>query len=72
VGGQEVSANIVAKDKTNDLAILTTSINPTAVPALRKQPRLGEAVYVFGFPLTGLLSTSGNFTSGSITAIWLG
>ena len=70
VGGQEVAANIVAKDKTNDLAVLKTPISPTAVPALRKQPRLGEAVYVFGFPLTGLLSTSGNFTSGSITAMF--
>ena len=69
-GGQETSAYIVAKDKTNDLAILKTSITPTVVPPLRKQPRLGEAVYVFGFPLTGLLATSGNFTMGSITALF--
>jgi serine protease Do len=69
VGGQPYSAYIVTKDKTNDLAILKTSLSPAVVPSLRKQPRLGESVYVFGFPLTGLLSTSGNFTSGSITAL---
>lgn len=68
VGGPETSAYIVAKDKTNDLAILKTSINPTVVPALRTQVRLGESVFVFGYPLTGLLSTSGNFTAGTITA----
>jgi serine protease Do len=70
VGGQESAAYIVAKDKTNDLAVLKTSLSPTAVPPLRKQPRLGESVYVFGFPLTGLLSASGNFTSGTITALF--
>lgn len=67
-GGSPVSATLVAKDKTNDLAILKTSSSPAAVPGLRTQMRLGEAVYVFGFPLTGLLSTSGNFTAGAITA----
>ncbi len=67
-GGASVSATLVAKDKTNDLAILKTSSSPPAVPGLRTQMRLGESVYVFGFPLTGLLSTSGNFTAGAITA----
>ncbi|MFC0242668.1 S1C family serine protease [Rhodopseudomonas telluris] len=67
-GGTAVSATLVAKDKTNDLAILKTSSTPAAVPGLRNQMRLGEAVYVFGFPLTGILSTSGNFTAGAITA----
>jgi len=67
-GGAPVRATLVAKDKTNDLAILKTASSPAAVPGLRTQMRLGEAVYVFGFPLTGILSTSGNFTAGAITA----
>lgn len=67
-GGAAVSATLVAKDKTNDLAILKTASSPAAIPGLRSQMRLGEAVYVFGFPLTGILSTSGNFTAGAITA----
>lgn len=68
VGGAESEATVIAKDKTNDLAILKTSLTPSQVPALRPQLRLGEAVYVYGFPLKGLLSTSGNFTAGAITA----
>lgn len=31
--------------------------------------RLGETVAAFGFPLTQLLATSGNFTLGNITAM---
>jgi S1-C subfamily serine protease len=31
--------------------------------------RLGESIAVFGFPLHGLLATSGNFTLGNITAV---
>lgn len=69
VGGQEATAHILAKDKTNDLAILKTPLVSTAVPALRPQVRLGESVYVFGFPLTGILATSGNFTTGTVTAV---
>jgi S1-C subfamily serine protease len=69
VGAKETSAYVVARDKTNDLAILKTSINPTIVPALRAQPHVGESIFVFGFPLSGILSASGNFTTGTITAI---
>lgn len=69
VGGTPVSASLVARDKANDLAILRTSLSPTVVPALRPQARLGESVYVFGFPLAGLLSASGNFTTGTVTAV---
>ena len=46
-----------------------TPLASTAVPALRPQVRLGESVYVFGFPLTGILATSGNFTTGTVTAV---
>ena len=69
VDAPAMSAYIVARDKTNDLAILKTSIEPTVVPTLRAQVRLGESVSVFGFPLSGLLSTSGNFTTGTVTAL---
>jgi serine protease Do len=31
--------------------------------------RLGEPVAAFGYPLTGVLSTSGNFTLGNVTAL---
>ena len=69
VGSRATSAYVVSRDKTNDLAIIKTTMPPTVLPAIRSQLRLGEPVYVFGFPLTGLLATSGNFTTGSVTAV---
>ena len=69
VGSRATSAYVVSRDKTNDLAIIKTTMPPTVLPAIRSQPRLGEPVYVFGFPLTGLLATSGNFTTGTVTAV---
>jgi S1-C subfamily serine protease len=68
-GPSHAIARVIAKDKTNDLAILKTELNLAAVPSLRKTARLGETIYVYGFPLSGLLSTSGNFAVGSITAL---
>jgi serine protease Do len=68
-GGRENSAEVLARDKLNDLAILKTSANSAIVPALRAQARVGESVFAFGFPLTGILSTSGNFTTGTVTAL---
>ena len=64
-----VAARLVAQDKTNDLALLKTDITPVKVAAFRTGVRLGEAVAVFGYPLSGMLSTSGNFTLGNVTAL---
>ncbi len=61
-------AYLVAKDRTNDLAILRTSVRPERTGALRATARLGEGVAVFGFPHSDLLATTGNFTLGNITA----
>jgi S1-C subfamily serine protease len=38
------------------------------LPRFRNGARVGESVFAYGFPLAGLLSSSGNFTSGIITA----
>ncbi len=68
-GGQPVSARVSAKDITNDLALLTTSHKPKRVVGIRTGVRLGESVAAFGFPLAQILSSSGNFTLGNITAL---
>jgi S1-C subfamily serine protease len=54
-----------------DLALLqATGINPPAVATFRQtDAALGESVVVFGFPLTGVLSTGGNVTTGTVSAI---
>ncbi|WP_313899354.1 serine protease, partial [Methylobacterium sp. E-065] len=64
-----VAARLVAQDRTNDLALLKAEITPVKIAALRTGVRLGEAVAVFGYPLSGMLSTSGNFTLGNVTAL---
>ncbi|WP_133123364.1 S1C family serine protease, partial [Methylobacterium frigidaeris] len=64
-----VPAQVVARDAANDLAILRTGLTPPKVAALRMGIRLGEPVAAFGYPLAGMLSTSGNFTLGNVTAL---
>ncbi len=63
------AATIYAQDNSNDLAILHTDMKSLAVASFRFQPRLGEAVATYGFPYFGLLSSSGNFTLGNVTAL---
>jgi S1-C subfamily serine protease len=61
-------ARVVAKDASNDLALLETGKGSTNVASFRTGVKLGEWVGVFGFPLHELLATSGNFTLGNVTA----
>ena len=67
-GGFE-PAKLIAKDPTNDLALLKVDAKPARVGALRSGVRLGEAVEAFGYPLSEILATSGNFTLGNVTAL---
>lgn len=70
IDGQPPSSAYVAKvDKINDLALLKTATAPLYIANFRTGARLGEAIAVFGYPLAGVLSTSGNFTLGNITAL---
>jgi hypothetical protein len=64
------SARLIASDGPNDLALIgiDTQSKIVSLP-LSTRLRLGDEAYVFGFPLSGLLSDSGNFTSGSVTAL---
>jgi hypothetical protein len=67
-GQQMQTAQLVGRDLINDLALLRSSLKPQSEPALRTNVRLGEAIAVYGFPLLNVLPTSGNFTTGNITA----
>jgi S1-C subfamily serine protease len=68
-GGVAAPARILARDAANDLALLETDMRPTRFATIRPAARLGEAVAVFGFPLSRVLASSGNFTLGNITAL---
>lgn len=62
---------VLAQDRANDLALIQVSppFPNWSAPKFRQHIRLGEDVFVFGYPLTGIVASSGNFTRGSITAL---
>lgn len=68
-GGEPVPARITARDAINDLALLKAEVKAVKVATFRNSMRLGEAVAVFGYPLTNVLSRNGNFTLGNVTAL---
>jgi serine protease Do len=67
--GNFASGQLIAKDPANDLALLKVDAKPQYAGALRSDVRLGENVEAFGYPLANVLATSGNFTTGNITAL---
>ena len=67
--GHPQSATIFGQDETNDLALLQTELTDNGIASLRFAPRLGEPVATYGFPLAGLLSSTGNFTLGNVTSL---
>ncbi len=64
-------ARIVAKSETDDLALLLTTPTSQQIAPFRISPpvRTGEAVVVYGFPLSGLLTSTGNATTGNVSAL---
>jgi serine protease Do len=68
LGEKTSAASVVAQDATNDLAVLRSDLKAEVVANLRTGIRQGENVVVFGFPLSGLLSTAGNITTGLVSA----
>ena len=60
---------IDAQDDTNDLALLHTDASNPSVASFHNGPRLGQQVGTYGFPYSGLLSSTGNFTLGYVTAL---
>ncbi len=72
IGETPVDASLVARDEVNDLAIIkAASPLPGTIATFsgKGAVRAGSEIVVFGFPLTGLLSDSGNFTTGNITSM---
>jgi S1-C subfamily serine protease len=65
-----VPLRLIASDQEIDLAVLQASGGrlPAAASFSQTDAVLGESIIVFGFPLTGLLSSSGNLTTGIVSA----
>ena len=68
--GKEVRTDIIAVDKTNDLAIIKAEMNPSKVfPVSNKDVSLLQDVIVAGFPLGKSVSAIIKTHKGSVTAL---
>tara|TARA_A100001011_G_C14283825_1_gene832745 strand:- start:163 stop:1890 length:1728 start_codon:yes stop_codon:yes gene_type:complete len=68
--GEEKIANIIAVDKSNDLAILKSNIRPDQIYKISNEDvTLLEEVIVAGFPLGKRVSASIKASSGTVTAL---
>ncbi len=64
-----VRAYLVNSDAKNDLALLKTDMKAEAIASFRLRGKLGEFVASYGFPYGSALASSGNFTTGGLTAL---
>ena len=63
-------AFLMARDQQNDLALLKVAFTAPAVASFTgKRMRLGQAIVIYGFPLSGLLTSTGNLTTGSVAGL---
>ncbi|WP_454917096.1 S1C family serine protease [Xanthobacter sediminis] len=64
-------ARIMARDKTNDLALLQPigGLRTGAAQFSRRAVKLGEFVYALGFPLSTFVANGLNFTGGSVSSL---
>jgi stage V sporulation protein K len=66
---EPIPAQVLARDTTNDLAVLKVDFASDHVATLRARVRIGEEIAAFGYPLHHLLSAGGNFTVGNVSAL---
>ncbi len=69
--GRVASATILARSTQNDLAVLKADLKPAAVAKFRSgaQIRLGDPIVLFGYPLAGELTITGNLSTGLVSAM---
>ena len=62
---------VVDRRPSADLALLQAEFMPSKIATFRSgtPPKLGDAVFTFGFPLPGILSSEGNVSAGMISAV---
>jgi S1-C subfamily serine protease len=71
--GSSESADLVARDEKNDLALLRIKrkFDPARIAVFRDGPpvRPGDSIVVLGYPLSGVLATGPNLTVGNVSAL---
>jgi uncharacterized protein len=70
-GEPAIRAEIVAKDRANDLALVKLQKPVGRVVTFRSDPpvRAGDGVVIYGFPLAGALADDGSLTTGTVSAL---
>ena len=71
LNGVTEDAALIAANEKSDLAVLQVRYRhaPGIARFRRGDAQLGESAFVFGYPLPGLLASSGNVTTGNVTAL---
>jgi S1-C subfamily serine protease len=72
IAGRTESVKVVSTDSVNDLALLQISgefDEPAQLIADPTKLRQGEDIIVFGYPLNSVLSSGGNLTPGTVSAL---
>ncbi|MCE1235507.1 MAG: serine protease [Hyphomicrobiales bacterium] len=69
--GRIAAASILARSSQNDLAVLKADLKPTAFAKFRSGAsiRLGDPIVLFGYPLAGELTITGNLSTGLVSAM---
>jgi TPR repeat protein len=73
VSGRKGVAKVITSDNVNDLALLQLPGKTYDFASLNSDPaklRQGENIVVFGYPLNSELSLGGNFTPGTLSALY--
>ncbi len=72
VRGRADEAKVIATDSFNDIAVIRIpGFEGVAAPVAAKptELKLGDEIVVYGFPMQGVLSASGNLTPGVVSAL---
>jgi S1-C subfamily serine protease len=68
-GGRPYTATISGQESNNDLVLLQTDMDNLSTAAFEPEPRVGHQVATYGFPYSGVLSSSGNCALGYVTSL---
>ena len=65
------TATLIARDQKNDLAVVQIKTPPASVATFRGGPslRAGDTIVALGYPLSGLLASTANLSTGIVSAL---
>lgn len=69
--GQTGEGTVQGRSAQNDLAVIRTALKPPRFARFRGAPpvRLGDSIVLFGYPLAGALTVTGNLSTGLVSAL---